>query len=303
MLDWSKAARSALVHGPVAMITVTAKQGSAPREVGARMIVTPESFEGTIGGGRLEHIALEQARRMLELSPGSWRMQDYPLGPLLGQCCGGRVKLLIEHLDPAAASWLADVGPAKVLVTDLAGETLQRLVQPPPTSDEAHDDAQTQDRPRWLREQLPAAPRPVLLFGAGHVGKAIVHAAQGLPLAITCYETRPEFCKGDACILADEEQAESAARAAGPDTAVVILTHDHGLDYRLSAAALAGEACFVGLIGSATKRARFLSRLAKDGIDAARLTCPIGMPGIPGRSPQAIAIAVLAQLLALGEPA
>jgi xanthine dehydrogenase accessory factor len=91
----------------------------------------------------------------------------------------------------------------------------------------------------------------------------------------------------------------ACAGSAGADAAVVILTHDHGLDYRLTAAALASPARYVGLIGSRTKRARFLSRLDRDGIDHARLTCPIGMPGVVGKEPEVIAIATLAQLLTL----
>jgi xanthine dehydrogenase accessory factor len=80
------------------------------------------------------------------------------------------------------------------------------------------------------------------------------------------------------------------------------MTHDHALDYRLVAAALQGEARFVGLIGSATKRARFRSRLLKDGLDEAqlaRIVCPIGLPGIAGKEPAVIAASVAAQLLGL----
>ena len=95
----------------------------------------------------------------------------------------------------------------------------------------------------------------------------------------------------------------ATAAAAPTEAAILILTHDHALDYRLTAAALGGSAAFVGLIGSQTKRARFLSRLAKEGVDAARLTCPIGLPGVDGKEPDVIAIAALAQLLALGRPA
>jgi len=104
-------------------------------------------------------------------------------------------------------------------------------------------------------------------------------------------------------VLAGEEEMVSRVAEAPDDAAVVVLTHDHALDYRLVAAALGGRARFVGLIGSRTKRARFLSRLAADKVDAARLTCPIGLPGIAGREPEVIAIAVLAQLLMLRNPA
>lgn len=79
------------------------------------------------------------------------------------------------------------------------------------------------------------------------------------------------------------------------------MTHDHGLDYRLTRAALGCDLALVGVIGSATKRARFLSKLARDGLGdaASRLVCPIGVAGITGKAPPVIAIAVAAQMLML----
>ena len=141
------------------------------------------------------------------------------------------------------------------------------------------------------------------MFGAGHVGRAIAARADGLPLHLAWYDSRPEAAETPGVVLADEDAMVACAAAAPDDAAVVILTHDHGLDYRLTAAALGSRARFVGLIGSQTKRARFLSRLAADGVDAARLTCPIGLPGISGKEPEVIAIATLAQLLMLRSPA
>ena len=284
-------ARAALQGGPAALVTILATEGSAPRGPGTRMVVTETSLAGTIGGGALEHQALEQARAILGLPPGSWRVQDYPLGPLLGQCCGGRVRLLVERLGELPE---AD-GPYDVQL----GETLRR--------------ATTDARP----DQLAArGPRPesgdsfvepaegdrmrVLMFGAGHVGKAIATRAEGLPMQFAWYDSRPEAAETQGVVLAEEEAMAACAGSADRDTAVVILTHDHGLDYRLTAAALASDARYVGLIGSETKRARFLSRLAKDGIDAGQLTCPIGLPGPKGKEPEVIAIATLAQLLMLG---
>lgn len=143
----------------------------------------------------------------------------------------------------------------------------------------------------------------MLLFGAGHVGRAIARACSGLPIDLHWYDNRGEWADTPGAMLIGEEEAVRLAGRAGVDTAIGILTHDHGLDCRLAAAALAGAAGFVGMIGSATKRARLLARLEKDGIDSARLTCPIGLPQVPGKSPEAIAIATVAQLLALGAPA
>src|SRR5436190_9235365 len=98
MAEWTAQARAALLEGPAALVTILATEGSAPRGPGARMVVTEAGLAGTIGGGALEHQAAEQARAILSHPPGGWRVQDYPLGPLLGQCCGGRVRLLVEQL-------------------------------------------------------------------------------------------------------------------------------------------------------------------------------------------------------------
>ncbi|HEX6375253.1 MAG TPA: xanthine dehydrogenase accessory protein XdhC [Allosphingosinicella sp.] len=295
MIDWTRQAREALSQGPAALVTVLATEGSAPRGPGARMVVTETGLAGSIGGGRLEHQLTAQARAILALAPGSWRVQDYPLGPLLGQCCGGRVRLLVEHL--------ADVpdgeGPFEVTLSDRVERRLSKGESrgtigargPLPVAG-AH-----------FLEPLETESLPVHLFGAGHVGRAIVSQAAGLPLHIAWYDTRPEMAETPGVVLADEDGMVAAAGGAADDAAVVIMTHDHGLDYRLTAAALGGRARFVGLIGSETKRARFLSRLAADGVDSARLTCPIGLPGIEGRQPEVIAIATLAQLLMLSNAA
>src|SRR3954469_18783048 len=114
MADWIGHAREALQHGPAALVTILATEGSAPRRPGARMVVTETGLAGTIGGGALEYQAAAQARAILALAPGSWRVQDYPLGPLLGQCCGGRVRLLVEHLENAPDG----DGPFEVTLSD-----------------------------------------------------------------------------------------------------------------------------------------------------------------------------------------
>jgi len=293
MADWTGHARDALQRGPAALVTILATEGSAPRGPGARMVVTATGLAGTIGGGALEHEATAQARAILAHPPGSWRVQDYPLGPLLGQCCGGRVRLMVERLDALPES----DGPFAVTLGD-------RVCRVPGQEGERLD----------ARGPLPAAGArfvepaetdllPVTMFGAGHVGRAIAARAAGLPLHFAWHDSRPEAAETPGVVLADEAAMVACAGQAGEAAAVVILTHDHALDYRLTAAALGGRARFVGLIGSRTKRARFLSRLAADGVDAARLTCPIGLPGINGKEPEVIAIATLAQLLTLRAPA
>ena len=293
MADWTRQAREALSRGPAALVTILATEGSAPRRPGARMVVTETGFKGTIGGGKLEHLSMAQARSILALPPGSWRVQDYPLGPLLGQCCGGRVRLLIEHLDSVPEG----EGPFEV--------TLSERVERRPLNGGAPDMIGARGpmpAPGALfLEPVETEVLHVQLFGGGHVGRAIVARAAGLPLHLAWYDSRPEMTETAGVFFADQGQLVAIAAEAPDDSAVVVMTHDHDLDYRLVAAALCGRARFVGLIGSQTKRARFLSRLAADGVDSARLTCPIGLP-ISGREPEVIAIATLAQLLMLRDP-
>jgi xanthine dehydrogenase accessory factor len=291
MADWTLQAREALGRGPAALVTILATEGSAPRGPGARMVVTEDGLAGTIGGGRLEYLATEQARAILALERGSWRVQDYPLGPLLGQCCGGRVRLLVERLESVPDG----EGPFDVTLADRV-ERIACAAEKPATMTARGPLPASGSR---FLEPVETETMPVWLFGAGHVGRAIAARAAGLRLHLAWYDSRAEMAETAGVFHASEEELVARAAEASEEVAVVILTHDHGLDYRLTAAALGSRARFVGLIGSQTKRARFLSRLAAEGIDAARLTCPIGLPGIKGREPEVIAIATLAQLLML----
>ena len=300
MTAWARQALDALERGRrVALVTVLATEGSAPREAGARMLVTEDGLIGTVGGGNLEHQAMRQARALLQRPVGEWRVQDYPLGPFLGQCCGGRVRLMLEHLDPSQSEWLAVLAaerrPPTLSVRFLEG----RLIH-------AFDAAEAEPAARGpapapgdhLAERIEEDVAPVMICGAGHVGQALMRALEPLPFAVQAVDTRPELA-GHAILATEAESVDWVTRAPG-SAAVLIMTHDHALDYRLTRAALGGRAGFVGLIGSATKRARFLSRLTQDGItpeQRQRLVCPIGLPGIAGKAPAVIAVAVAAQLL------
>lgn len=292
MNDWASRALEAIERDePAALVSVLAVEGSTPREAGARMLVTEMVSVGSIGGGNLEFQAIIQARKSLAQPPGEWRIQDYPLGPFLQQCCGGRVRLLIERLEPSQAGWIANAsGPGQLhLETVLAPGRLERRFV------EAADIAQI-----GARGAIPAAGErmlevfgtpltPLLLFGAGHVGRAIARILEGLPFALSWHDERE-----------GSERSEMMRLARETPGVVLILTHDHALDYELAAAALSGPARFIGMIGSATKRARFRRRLAGDGFDEAaldRMICPIGLPGIAGKAPEVIAVAVAAQLL------
>lgn len=303
MTDWLDWLRAVAGKEACALISIVASEGSAPRGAGTRMLVTADTLHGTIGGGQLEYRAVEQARAILAHPPGHWRVQDYPLGPLLGQCCGGRVRLLIEHIAPTAMDWLADAADERILVSTFMPDRVERHVNDHaiPSSLSARG-----DRPRTgdnMVESIGQHRRPVYLFGAGHVGQAIARHAANLPFRLAWFDTRPVFETIEGVAVVPEAAIEQCVADAPDDAAILILTHDHALDYRLTLAALRRPPCaFTGLIGSATKGARFHARLARDGIDAqarAHLTSPIGVPGVTGKEPDVIAIAVLAQLLQL----
>lgn len=298
MAEWLQTLRALLPRGPVALVSVLATEGSAPRGAGTKMLVAADSVEGTIGGGNLEFTAISQARAALAHAPGTWAVQDYPLGPLLGQCCGGRVRLLIERLNPAACGFL-EVEPGETLITELAEGAVHRVYGGRLQGSVLPARGEKPGPGTKIIEPVDAPSRPVLLFGAGHVGQAIARACAGLPLSLGWFDTREEMREIPGVICCPPEMMEEVLAQTAPGAAALILTHDHALDYRLAAAALRGPAQFVGMIGSATKRARFLSRLKADGIDPSPLVCPIGLPGISGKQPAVIAIGVAAQLLSL----
>jgi xanthine dehydrogenase accessory factor len=268
---WAAAGRAAVV------VTVVEHQGSVPRETGTRMLVAADAVVGTIGGGHLELQALQRARQCLQTwaSTGSaWAAKDparaelveapvetqrIALGPSLGQCCGGALVLRYTLLaaDPPA-QW---PGP----------------------------------RPRFTLH----------LFGAGHVGRAIVNSLATVPCRVRWVDERESEFPAAALpphierVCAEPVQAEVAAAATGD--AFLVLTHSHDLDLAITREILArGDFGFFGLIGSATKRAKFERRLAERGVApglVARITCPIGLPGLRGKEPGVIAVAAVAQLL------
>ncbi len=303
MSDWAQQALTLLHagHGAV-MITVLAAEGSVPRDPGTRMLVTADAIFGTIGGGNLEFRLIDQGRALLQRAPGQWRVQDYPLGPLLGQCCGGRVRVLLEHLDQTDAEWLtaasASAGALPLsLSTRFEPERLVRAFDSSGTAPTAR--GPTPLAGDVLCEVLASERPHVLVFGAGHVGLALERVARSLPVRFELFDTRPNL---PAAVQIGEAEAVAMASMASPNTLVLIMTHDHALDYRLVRAALQGRPGFVGLIGSASKRARFLRRLREEPVDPtalARLTCPIGIAGIKGKEPEVIAVSVAAQLLML----
>jgi xanthine dehydrogenase accessory factor len=314
--EWIAQALAAVNRGEtLAMATVVGAQGSTPREIGARMLVWPERFTGTIGGGSLERQALDQARKLLTQNQRRHALQDYPLGPLLGQCCGGRVRLLVERIDADSLAWLTDAEFARQarapfrLQADIEGPGLERSVQSAAGDDPADNSPRIPiPKVRRLSELMRPARPKLVIFGAGHVGQAVARAFAPLPFDLEWLasreDLRPEAGGTHATILEEDELA-ACIGAAPPATLFAIFTHSHDLDYRLTRAALAKrDFGYLGLIGSRTKRVRFDRRLRDEGFgdaDLARLTCPIGIPSLKSKAPAVIAVSLAAELLALTE--
>ena len=288
-LDLPALAAAVAGHGAVTRILVLRTAGSVPRGPGTAMLVTEDRTFGTIGGGALEHQAIARARAVLAGAPPA--IATIPLGPSLGQCCGGSVTLLWERYD---ATSLPRTLPH---VRPLPG---QDPVGPAPAL--LHPGSPPLERSGWLAEAAPAQP-PLWIWGAGHVGRAI--AATLAPLeawAITWIDLAPasfpDTIPPGITALPDPDPARLAPFA--PVTADhLILTRSHELDLALCHALLHRGFSSCGLIGSATKHARFRARLLSLGHPApaiARIACPIGDPAL-GKHPQAIAIGVAAALL------
>jgi len=316
MSEWIGQALSAVRRGEtLAMASVVGVQGSTPREIGARMLVWPDRFTGTIGGGSLERQALDQARRLLAQDARRHALQDYPLGPLLGQCCGGRVRLLVERIDGDSLGWLADAAQACArgapfrLQAHIEGGDLDRSVQPPAGDDPADNSPRAPiPEVRRLSELMQPARPKLVIFGAGHVGQAVARAFAPLPFDLEWLASREDLrpeADGTHATILSEDELEACIEAAPAATLFAIFTHSHDLDFRLTKAVLArGDFAYLGLIGSRTKRARFDSRLRKDGFgdaELSRLTCPIGIPSLKSKAPAVIAVALAAELLQLTE--
>jgi xanthine dehydrogenase accessory factor len=245
----------------VMQVRVASVRGSAPREEGAEMLVGLGGVRGTIGGGQLEYVAIDAARAALRAGRAAETL-DIPLGPGIGQCCGGRVRLRLAPLDPAGRA------------AALARERAERAARPAVLILGAgHVGRALAD----LAQHLPV--RAMLIDGrAGELAQCRAAVEQRLTAL-----------------------PEAEIRAAPPGSGFVVVTHDHALDFLLAAEALArGDAAYAGMIGSASKRAAFAAwaRRHAPGVPADALTCPIGAQGRGDKRPEIIAAFTLAEIMA-----
>jgi xanthine dehydrogenase accessory factor len=321
MPEWLQALQRLCHSGiPSILITVADAQGSTPRAAGARMVVALDRQYDTIGGGHLEWRAIELAQTILRAADTNYtpQLHRFPLGPALGQCCGGVMQLLFEKLDatPHAKEMIAalifaweqgrdvwrilplEPGASAVLLDEPTAQTLTAYATTH-IGKNAADVFCLYDRCQNQRPQ-------VVLFGAGHVGRALAALLGALPCRLLWVDERddlfPSVLPANTRIEVTDDP-EGVAMQAAAGSYFIVMTHSHAIDQQLSESILLrNDAAWCGLIGSATKRQLFINRLSLRGLTDQQLTgltCPIGISGISSKEPTNIAIAVAAQLLQL----
>ncbi|MCQ9616716.1 xanthine dehydrogenase accessory protein XdhC [Paenalcaligenes niemegkensis] len=302
----------------IVLVTVAQSRGSTPRNAGTRMLVSQTRQWQTIGGGHLEWKAAALARELIAnhgFGKSVRQVEHYPLGPSLGQCCGGAVTLVFELLGTTDLPWLEEL--ASILSQ---GKTAQRRVGfgqventavsllelDRPSTEITFD--QPSEETRWFVDELAPPSMHVVLFGAGHVGKALIHFLGSLQCTVTWVDEResefPEFIPSNVQVDMTDTPEEAVDQAPA-NSYYVVMTHRHDLDQRLCQLILQrNDFCYAGLIGSKTKRNQFERRFRQRGISEEvinSLVCPIGIDGINSKDPAAIAVSITAELLRLNE--
>ncbi|MGI9278738.1 MAG: xanthine dehydrogenase accessory protein XdhC [Endozoicomonas sp.] len=250
-MEWIDAL-SELKHSgqPGVLVTILGSAGSAPRKSGSKMLVTEENSFDTVGGGHLEFLLIERARELMSAAQTEPVMEHFPLGPRLGQCCGGSVSVLLEPI---------------------AGCNFH-----------------------------------IAVFGAGHIGKALIHVLSPLNCRITWIDNRselfPQTLPENVTRIISEQPHEEVA-GLPEDAFVLVVTHNHQLDYAISEQTLKRpDNRWLGVIGSETKARRFRQRLEHKGFNEHQIEhmrCPVGLNVVGGRQPAEIAIAIAGEILAV----
>ncbi|WP_297833876.1 xanthine dehydrogenase accessory protein XdhC [uncultured Roseibium sp.] len=316
MKVWGHIADCLTRNGACALVTVARADGSTPREDGARMVVTAGGgFYGTIGGGTLEFEAIRRAHKALRDGVASFELHNVSLGPDLGQCCGGRTQIAIEVLTTSSLEMAQTLSlrendgtqfSTEASVMNGVVQTRDLLPDVPANRFLLQLDQKTGKQ--LLIEQFGSKRRDLYLFGAGHVGKAVVLALAPLPFSVTWIDSRadqfPAAVPGNVRKVASSDPAACLEQA--PDGAFVLaMTHSHALDEDIMARALLQQRfAYCGVIGSKTKRARFLKRLKARGLNdtlTANMLCPVGVTSVKSKQPAAIAAGIAVDLLVRDE--
>ncbi len=290
------------------LVFVAKHYGSTPREKGCWMLVRSDVTLGTLGGGEVERVVEAAARDMLaDRQPWKRIYEKYMLGPDMGQCCGGGMEVLFEPVDETSSDWLE--AAQKSLAVGTPGFVVIACAKPD-QKPHVHKASvpQNLDGAKGIHIQPLADDRPLLVvYGAGHVARALAGIAAHLPLRLTVVDSRQKELdllsksKNITPVLMEDPPAHAAALEAN---GALIMTHSHSLDYRLCLKLLKKkELGYVGLIGSKSKGNRFRQRFERDdGLTAneiARLTSPIGQAGVSGKEPGLIALAALNEVMAV----
>ena len=313
---------------PAVLVTVAGIRGSAPREIGAKMIVTATQTIGTIGGGQLEYQSTRVAVGML--NDERTTLRSFPLGSSMGQCCGGVVEILFEPIVDGMPAWLRDLAalhgqrepaiiatristtaPAKLIVTSdtvfgavdadsgLVSKARELLADKPVTCRDVQE----------LYEPVVVPDLNIAVFGAGHVGTAVVGVLSKLDSNIRWIDSRRDVFRQVPANVRAVETADPALEVAAmpAQSFYLVMTHSHAIDFDVCDRILRrGDAVYCGLIGSLSKRRRFEKRYRQQGMAQSMidsLICPIGVDGISGKKPAEIAVATAAEILKIRDRA
>lgn len=313
MLNWQILSQQYQTNTPFVLITVGKVQGSSPRETGAKMLVKEQQILGTIGGGNLEFFAIQHAQQLLKnAADNTISEHKTPLTPQYDQCCGGVVQLIFEKVNPKTSSWLLELYQQITnneqaflcLITDLKKNQRYIEVYPNQQSTDSSQAAPWLNKQNNLIEPITHTALPIIIFGIGHVGKALINLLQHLDVSINAIDSRadqlPKIDIHNVTIIHTEDW-QTMVKQAPENAYFLVLTHSHKLDYQISEAILKKDQFhYFGLIGSKTKKIRFERQMLLNGIQPNQLTnmtCPIGLPSIQGKTPEIIAASVMAQIL------
>ena len=238
---WASIRKTIERHGSAGLVSVVDAAGSVPRGTGARIVLRPDGgFFGSIGGGQLEYEAIAAARAALSLGRGKAQFRDWPLGPNLGQCCGGRVRTLTETFDANDLATVrrfeeAEKSGAFVTVSSLGGDgRIARVLALEVTVGNRIRAAVTGFEKTSFNERFGEVTKPVLLFGAGHVGRAVVLALAPLPFTVRWIDSRagqfPQYVPQNVVSVCTEAADRELAEAPR-DAMIIVMTHLHALDF------------------------------------------------------------------------
>ncbi|NIA26474.1 MAG: xanthine dehydrogenase accessory protein XdhC [Desulfobulbaceae bacterium] len=308
----------------VVLVTVAGIRGSSPREIGAKMIVTSEATVGTIGGGQLEYQCTRIASDMLDAEEQAI-VRKFSLGASMGQCCGGVVDILFEPISSGLPPWLQDIRglhgqrEQAAIVTGIGPDARKFVVTADnqfggddedvsaaivaSTREGLADSKGTYRVDDWFVEAIIGSDFNIAVFGAGHVGSAVVVLLSSLDCNIRWIDSRRNIFRNTPSNVRAIESSDPALEVAAMplNSCYLVMTHSHAIDFEICDRILRrGDATYCGLIGSVSKRRRFEKRYREQGMLQSvidRLVCPIGIDGISGKKPAEIAVSAAAEVL------